>query len=67
MHQISPSVETDYIKMENDFKDNDSLLLSLKKKGHEVRFVSSMNRVDTILVKLDSLYGGADKEVMTSQ
>ena len=56
-HQWKP----DNIKMENDFKDNDSLLLSLKKKGHEVRFVSSMNRVDAILVELDSLFGGADK------
>ena len=47
--------------MENDFKEDDSLIFSLQKKGHEVRFVSSMNRVDAILVKLDSLYGGADK------
>ena len=56
-HQWKP----DYIKLENDFKENDSLILSLKKKGHTVRFVSSMNRVDAILVNLDSLYGGADK------
>ncbi len=56
-HQWKP----DYIKIENDFKDNDSLILALKKKGHEVRFVSSMNRVDAILVKSDSLHGGADK------
>ena len=56
-HQWKP----DYIKMENDFKKDDSLIFSLQKKGHEVRFVSSMNRVDAILVKLDSLYAGADK------
>ena len=56
-HQWKP----DYIKMENDFKDNDSLISSLKKKGHSIRFVSSMNRVDAILVKLDSLMGGADR------
>ena len=56
-HQWKP----DYIKMEGDFKNDDSLILSLQKKGHEVRFVSSMNRVDAILVKLDSLYAGADK------
>ena len=56
-HQWKP----DYIKLENDFKENDSLIFSLKKKGHRVRFVTSMNRVDAILVNLDSLYGGADK------
>ena len=37
------------------------LLDALKNYGHHIKYVSSMNRVDAILVKNDSLFGGADR------
>ena len=56
-HQWKP----DQIKMEQSLSKNQMLIDGLKNYGHHLKYVSSMNRVDAILVKNDSLFGGADR------
>ena len=56
-HQWKP----DQIKMEQSLSKNQILIDALKNYGHHIKYVSSMNRVDAILVKNDSLFGGADR------
>ena len=56
-HQWKP----DQIKMEQLLSKNQMLIDSLKSYGHHIKYVSSMNRVDAVLVKNDSLFGGADR------
>ena len=56
-HQWKP----DQIKMEKSLSKNQMLIDALKNYGHHIKYVSSMNRVDAILVKNDSLFGGADR------
>ena len=56
-HQWKP----DQIKMEQSLSKNQILIDALKNYGHNIKYVSSMNRVDAILVKNDSLFGGADR------
>ena len=56
-HQWKP----DQIKMEQSLSKNQMLIDALKNYGHHIKYVSSMNRVDAILVKNDSLFGGADR------
>ena len=55
-HQWLP----DQIKMEDIFVSDTLLTRKLKELGHNLKFVSSMNRVDAILVRNGLLYGGAD-------
>ena len=55
-HQWLP----DQIKMEEMFVSDTLLTRKLKELGHNLKFVSSMNRVDAILVRNGQLYGGAD-------
>ena len=56
-HQWKP----DQIKLENSISVDSQLIESLKSLGHHIKFVRSMNRVDAVLVKNDSLFGGADR------
>ena len=56
-HQWYP----DEIKMEKDFIKDSNLIFQLKTLNHNLNFVSSMNRVDAILVKNKKLFGGADR------
>ena len=56
-HQWKP----DQIKMEQLLSKNQMLIDSLKSYDHHIKYVNSMNRVDAILVKNDSLFGGADR------
>ena len=56
-HQWYP----DEIKMEKDIAKDSNLIFQLKTMNHQLDFVSSMNRVDAIIIKENKLYGGADK------
>ena len=55
-HQWYP----DEIKLEKVISKDSSLVRELKSLNHHLNFVSSMNRVDAILVKNNQLFGGAD-------
>ena len=55
-HQWYP----DEIKLEKVISKDSSLVKELKSLNHHLNFVSSMNRVDAILVKNNQLFGGAD-------
>ena len=55
-HQWLP----DQIKMEKSIFNDSSLITQLKKIGHHLKSVNSMNRVDAILIENNQLYGGAD-------
>jgi gamma-glutamyltranspeptidase/glutathione hydrolase len=55
-HQWYP----DEIKLENDIAKDSNLIIQLKAMNHQLNFVSSMNRVDAILVKKNKYFGGAD-------
>ena len=55
-HQWYP----DEIKLEKVISKDSSLVRELKSLNHQLNFVSSMNRVDAILVKNNQLFGGAD-------
>ena len=56
-HQWYP----DEIKMEKDIAKDSNLIFQLKTMNHQLDFVSSMNRVDAIIIKENKLFGGADK------
>ena len=56
-HQWYP----DEIKMEKGIAKDSNLVLQLKAMGHQLNFVSSMNRVDAVVLKRNKLFGGADK------
>ena len=55
-HQWYP----DEIKLESDIAKDSNLIFQLKAMNHNLNFVSSMNRVDAILVKKNKYFGGAD-------
>ena len=55
-HQWYP----DEIKLEKVISKDSSLIRDLKFLNHRLNFVSSMNRVDAILIKNNQLFGGAD-------
>ena len=55
-HQWYP----DEIKLEKDIAKDSNLIIQLKAMNHQLNFVSSMNRVDAILVKKNKYFGGAD-------
>lgn len=55
-HQWYP----DEIKLEKVISKDSSLIRDLKFLNHHLNFVSSMNRVDAILIKNNQLFGGAD-------
>ena len=55
-HQWYP----DEIKLEKDIAKDSNLIIQLKTMNHKLNFVSSMNRVDAILVKKNNYFGGAD-------
>jgi gamma-glutamyltranspeptidase/glutathione hydrolase len=55
-HQWLP----DQIRMEKSIFNDSSLITQLKKIGHHLKNVNSMNRVDAILIENNKLYGGAD-------
>jgi len=55
-HQWYP----DEIKLEKVISKDSSIVRELKSLNHHLNFVSSMNRVDAILVKNNQLFGGAD-------
>jgi gamma-glutamyltranspeptidase/glutathione hydrolase len=55
-HQWYP----DEIKLEKDIAKDSNLIVHLKAMNHQLNFVSSMNRVDAILVKKNKYFGGAD-------
>ena len=55
-HQWYP----DEIKLEKVISKDSSLVRELKSLNHHLNFVSSMNRVDAILVKNNQLFGGSD-------
>ena len=55
-HQWYP----DEIKLEKVISKDSSLIKELKSLNHHLNFVSSMNRVDAILVENNQLFGGAD-------
>jgi gamma-glutamyltranspeptidase/glutathione hydrolase len=56
-HQWYP----DEIKLEKDIAKDSNLIVQLKKINHQLNFVSSMNRVDAVIIKGNKLFGGADK------
>ena len=56
-HQWYP----DEIKLEIDIARDSNLILQLKTMNHKLNFVSSMNRVDAVILKGNKLFGGADK------
>ena len=56
-HQWYP----DEIKLEKDIAKDSNLIIKLKAMKHQLNFVSSMNRVDAIIIKGNKLSGGADK------
>ena len=56
-HQWNP----DEIKLEKDIAKDSNLIFQLKAMNHQLNFVSSMNRVDAVIVKGNKLFGGADK------
>lgn len=56
-HQWIP----DQIKLEKEFSLDTNLVNELKSLNHQLKFVNSMNRVDAILIKNKTLFGGADK------
>ncbi len=47
------------IKMEKDIAKDSNLIFQLKTMNHQLDFVSSMNRVDAIIIKENKLFGGA--------
>ena len=47
------------IKLEKAISKDSSLIRDLKFLNHRLNFVSSMNRVDAILIKNNQLFGGA--------
>lgn len=55
-HQWYP----DEIKLEKVISKDSSLIKELKSLNHHLNFVSSMNRVDAILIENNQLFGGAD-------
>ena len=55
-HQWYP----DEIKLEKDIAKDSNLIFQLKAMNHQLNFVSSMNRVDAILVDKNKYFGGAD-------
>jgi gamma-glutamyltranspeptidase/glutathione hydrolase len=55
-HQWLP----DEIKAEADLLKDSLLVKELKLLGHKIKNVSSMNRVDAILITKDTIFGGAD-------
>ena len=55
-HQWYP----DEIKLEKDIAKDSNLIFQLKAMNHQLNFVSSMNRVDAILVDENKYFGGAD-------
>ena len=55
-HQWYP----DEIKMEKEIAKDSNLIYQLKTLNHNLNFVTSMNRVDAILVKNNKFFGGAD-------
>jgi gamma-glutamyltranspeptidase/glutathione hydrolase len=55
-HQWYP----DEIKLEKDIAKDSNLIFQLKAMNHQLNFVSSMNRVDAILVDKNNYFGGAD-------
>jgi gamma-glutamyltranspeptidase/glutathione hydrolase len=55
-HQWLP----DQIRMEKSILKDSLLITQLKKIGHNLKSVNSMNRVDAILIENNKLYGGAD-------
>ena len=56
-HQWYP----DQIKLEKIISKDSFLVNELKSLNHKLNFVSSMNRVDAILLKNNLLFGGADR------
>ena len=56
-HQWYP----DEIKLEKDIAKDSNLIFQLKAINHQLDFVSSMNRVDAVIIKGNKLFGGADK------
>tara|TARA_Y100000385_G_C13087692_1_gene637202 strand:- start:366 stop:2039 length:1674 start_codon:yes stop_codon:yes gene_type:complete len=56
-HQWYP----DQIKLEKIISKDSFLVNELKSLNHKLDFVSSMNRVDAILLKNNLLFGGADR------
>ena len=55
-HQWYP----DEIKLEKAISKDSFLIKELKSLNHQLNFVSSMNRVDAILISNNQLFGGAD-------
>jgi gamma-glutamyltranspeptidase/glutathione hydrolase len=55
-HQWYP----DEIKLEKDIAKDSNLIFQLKAMNHQLNFVSSMNRVDAILVNKNNYFGGSD-------
>ena len=54
-------IEPTLIKLEKEFSLDTNLVNELKSLNHQLKFVNSMNRVDAILIKNKTLFGGADK------
>ena len=55
-HQWYP----DEIKLEKAISKDSFLIKELKSLNHKLNFVSSMNRVDAILISNNQLFGGSD-------